>query len=773
RDSTIQPKDASSSNGSINSKHLKRQSKNSTNTTATTTGSSNKDSFRNSGAESVSHASTAPSLPTPVTASAAHGTFGDEASEAIVNLKIVDSPPAASNGARFGGQAQNSEPAMRLADDSDDDSESDAPLGSIVTRLAQTMGSANGANMMQQQQQLQQMQMQRASAAITPMSGPAQMMGMQQPGMIAHTQSMYGAMPNTNTANMVQMFPQQQQQQQQMFAQDPSQMMMNGGMPMPYQNSPSIRGRPNTYMDPAGGAWGQQPAAMGMNMGGMGMGMGMNTGMNMNMNMGMGMGMDNVGGPLLTVEKKVDPIERPTGLVGAIATREQMKSEQKYRDSSSLMKERQMRRNQAMGMNNAIYNQQPGARFGGGQGFPSMYGAPQGWNDDTMSMMSGMSGRAPYAQIAPSLSAEQLSGPYMRGTMYGGVPQPGMQMAGAMANDEDDVALSVYAGGIGNGGNRLSMAAPDVHPLRAAMQSGMSASSPHLVTSMNPYSQHQQQQLQLQLLQQQQQIQQLQLQQLQQQQQPANAFGDQQQRRMSVAGPISAPLSNGRNGLAHTISAGTSLSYNQLNSRHSVVSSNSGSGSSGNDSLTIQPRASANRWVKESSNLRVESGMRGKDSAKASTMPRPRGPSSAARNNVTSVYELPGRSSAVRIAEPAKPSARASAFNARYSSDDDDDEDEDNSGDDDNLGYSSSKKVSKELKQFFNVFADKCLDVKPYAWVDFSTAFDAYKSFCNRNGLRGTEVATSSQFQDLMEAAEWQLKTRDSGARAYYNTCLI
>ncbi|KAJ1817376.1 hypothetical protein LPJ75_001735, partial [Coemansia sp. RSA 2598] len=713
RDSTIQPKDASSSNGSINSKHLKRQSKNSTNTTATTTGSSNKDSFRNSGAESVSHASTAPSLPTPVTASAAHGTFGDEASEAIVNLKIVDSPPAASNGARFGGQAQNSEPAMRLADDSDDDSESDAPLGSIVTRLAQTMGSANGANMMQQQQQ------------------------------------------------------------QQMFAQDPSQMMMNGGMPMPYQNSPSIRGRPNTYMDPAGGAWGQQPAAMGMNMGGMGMGMGMNTGMNMNMNMGMGMGMDNVGGPLLTVEKKVDPIERPTGLVGAIATREQMKSEQKYRDSSSLMKERQMRRNQAMGMNNAIYNQQPGARFGGGQGFPSMYGAPQGWNDDTMSMMSGMSGRAPYAQIAPSLSAEQLSGPYMRGTMYGGVPQPGMQMAGAMANDEDDVALSVYAGGIGNGGNRLSMAAPDVHPLRAAMQSGMSASSPHLVTSMNPYSQHQQQQLQLQLLQQQQQIQQLQLQQLQQQQQPANAFGDQQQRRMSVAGPISAPLSNGRNGLAHTISAGTSLSYNQLNSRHSVVSSNSGSGSSGNDSLTIQPRASANRWVKESSNLRVESGMRGKDSAKASTMPRPRGPSSAARNNVTSVYELPGRSSAVRIAEPAKPSARASAFNARYSSDDDDDEDEDNSGDDDNLGYSSSKKVSKELKQFFNVFADKCLDVKPYAWVDFSTAFDAYKSFCNRNGLRGTEVATSSQFQDLMEAAEWQLKTRDSGARAYYNTCLI
>ncbi|KAJ1647319.1 hypothetical protein LPJ64_001300 [Coemansia asiatica] len=767
RDSTIQPKDASSSNGSITSKHLKRQSKNSTNTTATTAASSNKDSFRSSGAESVSHVSTPPSLPTPVTASAAHGTFGDEASEAIVNLKIIDSPPAvnSSNGARFGGQAQNNDPVMRLVDDSEDDSESDAPLGSIVSRLAQNMGDANGANMMQQtqqqllqqQQQMQmQMQMQRASTVVPGMGGPAQMMGMQQPNMITHTQSMYGATPNTNTATMVQMFPQQQQQQ--MFTQDPNQMMISGGMPMPYQNSPSVRGsRPNTYMDPAGGAWGQQLGAMGMNMG-----------------MNMGMGMDSVGGPLLTVEKKIDPIERPTGLVGAIATREQMKSEQKYRDSSSLMKERQMRRNQAMGMNNAIYTQQPGARFGGGgQGFPSMYGAPQGWNDDTMSMMSGMSGRAPYAQIAPSLSAEQLSGPYMRSTMYGGVPQPGLQMAGgAMANDEDDIALSVYAGGVGAGGNRLSMAAPDVHPLRAAMQSGMSASSPHLATSMNPYNHHQQQQLQLQLLQQQQQIQQLQLQQLQQQhQQPSNAFGDQQQRRMSVAGAPPAPISNGRNGLAHTISAGTSLSYNQLNSRHSVVSSSSGSGSSGNGSLAIQPRASANRWIKESSNLRVESGVRGgKDSAKASTMPRPRGPSSSGtRNNITSVYELPGRSSAVRIAEPAKPSVRASAYDTQYSSDEDDDDSEGGG----NLGYSSSRKVSKELKQFFNVFADKCLDVKPYAWVDFSAAFDAYKSFCNRNGLRGTEVATSSQFQDLMEAAEWQLKTRESGVRAYYNTCLI
>ncbi|KAJ1847822.1 hypothetical protein LPJ73_004150 [Coemansia sp. RSA 2703] len=400
-----------------------------------------------------------------------------------------------------------------------------------------------------------------------------------------------------------------------------------------------------------------------------------------------------------------------------------------------------------------------------------MYGAPQGWNDDTMSMMSGMSGRAPYAQVAPSLSAEQLGGPYMRGTMYGAPQMNGMYMGnGAMGNDEDDVALSVYAGG----GGRMSMAAPDIHPLRAAMQSGMSASSPHLASGMNTYNQ-QQQQLQMQILQQQQQIQQLQLQQLQQQ----PAMGVDQQRRMSVAGIMSAPNSNSRTGLANTISAGTSSSFNQLNTRQSIVSSASGSGSSSNSlSLSIQPRASANRWAKESSNLRVESsGMRAKDT-KASTMPRQRGASSNgnSRANISSVYELPGRGSAVRIAEPVKSQTRASAFNSRYSSDQEDDDDESEDEDEDEspgYGYKSNSKASKELKQFFNVFADKCLDVKPYAWVDFSTAFDAYKSFCTRNGLRGKEVATSSQFQDLMEAAEWQLKTRDTGVRSYYNTCLV
>ncbi|KAJ1870666.1 hypothetical protein LPJ71_011989, partial [Coemansia sp. S17] len=331
------------------------------------------DSLRTSASESLSHSSTAPSLPTPVSGTAARGaSFVDEASAAISNLKLVESPPPVNpNGMQMG---------VRQLAESDTESDSDAPLGNIVARGGAGPGAMAHSNALQLQQQM--MMMQRASTmGGGGMVGHNQMMAMQQqqgmvPPMIQHTQSMYGANMNPQ---MMQMQPQS------MYVQDPNQLMAmqqnmmmagGGGVPMPFQAGGA---RPNTYMDPNGGnMWGQQQQQMGM----------------------MGIGMDSVGGPLLTVEKKVDPIERPTGLVGAIANREQMKSEQKYRDSSSLMKERQMRRNQAMGMNNAVFanphmhQQMGGARFAGGGGaFPNMYGgAQQGWNDDNMSMMSGMSG---------------------------------------------------------------------------------------------------------------------------------------------------------------------------------------------------------------------------------------------------------------------------------------------------------------------------------------------------------------------------------------------
>ncbi|KAJ2349293.1 hypothetical protein GGH91_000899 [Coemansia sp. RSA 2671] len=736
-----------------NGKHIKRQSK----TSSSATASSAKESLRTSASESLSHSSTAPSLPTPVSGTAARGaSFVDEASAAISNLKLVESPPPVNpNGMALG--------ARQLAE-SDTESDSDAPLGNIVARGGVAPGAAAHSIAFQQQQQM--MMMQRASAmGGAGMLGHNPMMQMQQPPqgmappMIQHTQSMYGA--NMNPQMM------QMQQPQSMYVQDPNQlmamqqnmMMAGGGVPMPFQGG----GRPNTFMDANGGnMWGQQQMGM----------------------VGMGVGMDSVGGPLLTVEKKVDPIERPTGLVGAIANREQMKSEQKYRDSSSLMKERQMRRNQAMGMNNAVFanphlqQQMGGARFGAGA-FPNMYGQ-QAWNDDNMSMMSGMSGRAPYAQIAPSLSAEQLAGPYnMRAaTMYGGAPmmaangamngQLGAQM-GMMpgAHDEDDVALSAYAGG-----GRMSMAAPnDVHPLRAAMQSGMSSSTPHLAGTMNQYSMQQmQQQMQLQQhLQQQQQLQALHL-----QQQQAAMYGAADQRRMSAA-HMQQPGTLPRSNTGNAISPG-SMPFNAVNSRQSLASTNSGashSSSSGSSPLAMNSRgaASGSRWVKDSG-----AGAR----SQASTMPRPRGAngSSNARANVSSVYELPGRSAKAEVsfASSTKQSSQpANKYGARFTTaapgDSDESEDSDDDGSDD--GGMPAKKMSKELRQYFDVFVEKCLDVKPYAWLEFETAFSAYKNFCSRNGLRGKEAANSSQFQDLMNAAEWQLKTKESGVKAYYNTCLI
>ncbi|KAJ1673519.1 hypothetical protein EV182_005072, partial [Spiromyces aspiralis] len=82
---------------------------------------------------------------------------------------------------------------------------------------------------------------------------------------------------------------------------------------------------------------------------------------------------DPSGGPLLTLEKKSDPIERPTGLVGAIANREMIRNEQKYRDSSSLMRDRIMRRQQVAAMSG--YMGMPGMMRTGSS--PHMFGQAQ------------------------------------------------------------------------------------------------------------------------------------------------------------------------------------------------------------------------------------------------------------------------------------------------------------------------------------------------------------------------------------------------------------
>ncbi|KAJ2784215.1 hypothetical protein H4R18_001270 [Coemansia javaensis] len=789
-------------------KHLKRQSKAAaTSPTAgagagassANTSTVSRNSLRNSASDkSGSHASMVPSLPTPALDAVSRGTFGDDAAEAIVNLKIVESPPPATAAAARGALVAEPEPLRQLAE-SDTDSDGDEPLGDIVSRNAQNNATNNmaaaarngGAPRQQQQQQQQQQQMPpvsmyRASTAMPAFGVPQQQQQQQllQPNMMMsapqHTQSIYGTVPGMTQQQqqqqqmmMQQQMLMQQQQMQQMYPHDPTQMVGPSGMSMPFQAPGQVRGRPTTYMD-AGPAWAQQPGMMGMGVG---------------MGVGMGMGMDSGSGPLLTMDKKADPIERPTGLVGAIATREQMKSEQKYRDSSSLMKERQIRRNQAMGIANPNPMMAPGggagARFGAN--VHSMYGAPQAWAgagaaDDTMSMISGMSGRAPYAQMAPSLSAEQIVGPHMRGSVYGSVPMAPVGMMAPMAAggsqtdmgglyggvDNDDMALSAYAAG------RMSMAgAPDVHPLRAAMQSGMSASSPHLSgLANNPYGQQMQQQMQMQQQQQQQMQmqmqQQLQMQQQQLQMQMQHQFGLDQQRRMSAVGMPGMQRASVAN---QPISPGA-IPVGGLPSRYSMASSHSGSGgsSSGSSPLAMQHhRAPANRWVKESSSLRVQSNLRSGGDARSSTVPRHHhhhdagGKTSKARATVTSVYELPGRAAA----------SRPSAVGTGYSSQSDAEDSGSGSESESEAGARGAAKVPRELKQFFDVFVDKCLDVKPYAWLDFDAAFAAYANFCNRNGMRGKNVASSAQFESLMEGAEWQLKTKRNGVRAYYNAYLL
>ncbi|KAJ2381420.1 hypothetical protein GGI23_007589 [Coemansia sp. RSA 2559] len=200
----------------------------------------------------------------------------------------------------------------------------------------------------------------------------------------------------------------------------------------------------------------------------------------------------------------------------------------------------------------------------------------------------------------------------------------------------------------------------------------------------------------------------------------------------------------------------------------------------------MQSRVPASRWVKESSNLRIQTNVHsnGSGDMRASTMPRPRGATNGssngtARANITSVYELPGRSSnrtpekTSSFARPGASRAKGAKYAARFANDSDEDDDDATDSDSSGGVGARARKTPKELKKYFNLFVDRCLDVKPYAWLELAVAFDAYSNFCSRNGLHGNGVANKNQFQDLMESAEWQLKTKDNGIRAYYNACLV
>ncbi|KAJ1931265.1 hypothetical protein FBU59_006773, partial [Linderina macrospora] len=280
-----EPKDSSRKNEP--GKFLKRQSKKSEDGSShslhTDTRLSSVSGGSNSNATSTSTATgPAPSIPTPALGLENNrASFADEASEAIVNLKIVESPPPVQHAA--------GEPIGRqLAESDSSDSDSDAPLGNRLP------GQQQQQPMMQQQPIMgqamsqplpgqQPMQygsigpnptMHRASTAMPAFGGMQQ----QQPMMPGQTM-----LPGQAMAGMQMMMGQDQMQHQMMMQQQQQQQMMNGAMPMGFANGQ----RPITYMDAmaGNGVWGGQQQPMGMMAGG-------------------GLLDGGGAGPLLTVEKK-------------------------------------------------------------------------------------------------------------------------------------------------------------------------------------------------------------------------------------------------------------------------------------------------------------------------------------------------------------------------------------------------------------------------------------------------------------------------------------
>ncbi|KAJ1919479.1 hypothetical protein H4219_001950 [Mycoemilia scoparia] len=521
---------------------------------------------------------------------------------------------------------------------------------------------------------------------------------------------------------------------------------------------------------------------------------------------------DSYGGPLLTLEKKADPIERPTGLVGAIASREQVRNDQKYRDSSSLMRDRQMRRQQQQMVGGSFMGAMPAMMRTGSSPHMMTYG--QGHYDDAMSVASGTSnhfGGMPGAMMRNSMymnNPNMMNDPTGRFSMVGQgfnrnsvmmnqmqanpmafqqqqmmmnqmqgrqmsayIPNSGMGIVG-YGEDDDDVALSNFSGNRGSNGI-------DNHPLRAAMGSRMSASTPHLLGQVP---------------------------------RPGSAYG--------VGGMAAAPVQNAQansyklptatssgnlgslNGFRNSLSFNSSpLGQNDImasaaQSRHSIMSSGSGSGNSSNSSpLAVQakPISSQSKWVKKaptvadpgqySANGGYDDGFGTKPSAKSYSKGReqaaaaaaPRSPlrSQAQVHATSNVYEIPGKPRVRNMATTRLASNQ-------YLSDDGEQSDDDNPyGTDDDDSDASAKleheyplSIPQAMAVQFELFLDHCTDVKPYTSTSHSKAYKAYTSFCSRNGVPDKSVALSKQFSKMMECADWKLDKSSKDDPKYKDICL-
>ena len=359
----------------------------------------------------------------------------------------------------------------------------------------------------------------------------------------------------------------------------------------------------------------------------------------------------------------------------------------------------------------------------------------------------------------------------------------GMDM---VAGDDDDVALSNFA-------NPGRPGAADNHPLRAAMGSHMSASTPHLLGQM-PQSKFKQRTNSI----------------------PMLAQGQQTRDSMMVnqAGGSRLPSTSSAGNLGHLNDYRSSTNFNILplgqqeqvitsgQPRNSYMSSGSGSGHSSSTSSLQTPQnrhiAGQSKWVKKqeadngfSSNGRY-SAASAADSVTDSPFlaSQPKKSYSRSREQSTSTSPKSTAKPSTRLNNSYEAAGKSNMRNAStrlasnnyLSGDDEEDSDNDNpylNDDDDSITSDKLENeypmsIPKTMARHFELFVEHCIDIKPYTSVSHTKVFKAYSSFCSSNGTKAIDIGSSKQLIKMMECADWKLdKSSKDGGAQYRDICLL
>ncbi|PVU84867.1 hypothetical protein BB559_007325, partial [Furculomyces boomerangus] len=506
-------------------------------------------------------------------------------------------------------------------------------------------------------------------------------------------------------------------------------------------------------------------------------------------------GFDDSDGPLITVEHKGNPIERATGLVGAIASIEQVKNEQKYRDSSSIIRDRKMRRNMASAMGNYTQTNVPPVSFGntymdesnlahpgfqGGRSQKSMYFS-DGFNvtGNAFGPVNGLQGNPGLVQNPQINYGNRPISSY-----YGGaVGSPGAFAQNANIgyshsvsnfyrndnynDDDDNIALSSITNA---DNNRSSMLRENIGTPSGFLN--LSNSSPHLSNINHRNSNNGTFP------------------------RTSNGFGNSGPMHYSRSFDKFNRLSIASNGkfnsfVQNSFSQKPALSVNiydpnydtgstkssEFVSRDASPNNRSYEPSKLDPSFAIplkesnySPPSSYHNESKlvgmRSSHISGNSSSRLSNMWNANVLSQPLGNDPISNNSQNKSKIKNARSSILGMG----PKGRRESGGLN-----DTKENNTKANNQKNLKLENSydPDISYESALTFEQFIEKCTDSKPYSSVLHRDAYNAYLNFCVRNGTRVNDKVSSDTFERMMRSAEYQIKQNKLGDHAYYNLILI